>query len=107
MNGKERRSTRRNSEFANLPEVTEADRAALASPVGHDDDAGVLTPHGSFEDEEVRSHDVSAQPQSEVTDPHLPGDDQDSEDGLTETEEAVREAAEEDRANGRRKPLRF
>ncbi len=107
MNGKDRDGSRRRSEFTNLPEVAEADRAALTSPVGHDDDAGVLAPDGSLVDEEVRRVDVTAQPLSEVTDARVAGSGQDNEDGLDETEEAVRDAAEDDLASGRRKPLRF
>src|SRR5215218_4480403 len=106
MNGKERRANRAGSEFANLPEVTEADRPVLASPVGHEDDAGVLAPHGSLFEEEVRSIDVSAQPAREVTDEHMAGSGEENEDGLDELEEAVRGAAEDDLASGRRKPLR-
>jgi hypothetical protein len=107
MNGKERRSGRDRSEFANLPEVVQADQAALASPVGHEDDHGVLTPHGTLVDEEVRSIDVSAQPLSEITDEHMAGSGQENEDGLDELEASLRDAAEGDPASGLRRPLRF
>lgn len=81
--------------FANEGEVAKADEALLESATGRSperDPADVLpnTPRA----EGAVDLDVSARPLSEVTSHIGPGNDEETVDGLSETEEALRRAAE-------------
>lgn len=86
---------RKHSRFANEGEVIPADEPALDGPTGRQGGAEDVTEEGP--DEEL-SVDVGAQPMSEITARR-----EETEDGLDDTEEAVRREAE-DRPLGRPSP---
>ena len=80
------------SEFANEADVTRSDRALLETPAGTsaEQEPGEET----LVDAEVR--DIStARPASDVTDVRDAGTDDETPDGLTATEESLRQAAED------------
>jgi hypothetical protein len=82
------------SEFANEGEVNEADGAALLSPTGREDHLG-LTESGRIAASEIKKP-VGARPRSEVTGRHDAGSGaNETADGLTSLEEALRQAAED------------
>jgi len=93
---KSRARKRQSGRYANKAEVASRDRPLLETPAGRSDDAG-LDAHGNptIADAEVHRGDVGAVPRSEVTGAHEPGTGDETIDGLDETEEAVRIAAED------------
>lgn len=89
--------------YANEAEVAPADRAVLETPGGRADNAGVDRGSSGIFEAEVASIPVGARPMSEITAHHDAGSANETIDGLDETEEAVRAAAE-DIPPGRRRP---
>lgn len=83
------------TDFANEGEVSDADRAALASPMGREEgrEDDEDNPLSDFE-EEVREQQALASPMSEVSDAPRLGSPYDDEDGLDDVERALRDAAE-------------
>ncbi|MEA2951113.1 MAG: hypothetical protein QOJ96_633 [Alphaproteobacteria bacterium] len=89
------------TEFANTPEVSDADAAALPSATGREEGLAEDETLSDFE-AEVLSHEGGGRPMSEVTANPDPGRPEETEDGLDEVEEALRRAAE-DPVSGREK----
>jgi hypothetical protein len=90
---------RKRSEFANEGEASTADRALLETPGGEDlardeAEAALL---------EQDAGEAPATPRSDITDFRDPGTDNDTPDGLTQDEEAIRRGAEEI-PSGRKQP---
>jgi len=80
---------------AELREVSSRDAPLLETPAGRADDDGASDPTSPANDE-IHRQDVGATPRSAVTDRHEPGmGAEENEDGLTDSEEAVRHAAED------------
>jgi hypothetical protein len=81
--------------YAELREVSSRDASLLETPAGRADDNGASDPTSPANDE-IRRPDVRATPRSAVTDHHEPGTGaEENEDGLSDTEEAIRRAAED------------
>ncbi|MCK1353480.1 hypothetical protein IVB56_20910 [Bradyrhizobium sp. CW7] len=82
------------SEFANTAQVRGSDRVLLPGISGREDDLGADPASSSAADVDQP---IGARPRSEVTGQHQPGMGADETvDGLSETEEAVRAAAEDE-----------
>jgi hypothetical protein len=77
---------------AGSSEINEGDRTLLDTAQGRENDQGV--DRSSLAMHDGRRRDVGAQPRSEVTAYHLSGEEE-TPDGLDETEESVRAAAED------------
>jgi hypothetical protein len=94
MDRKERPAPARPSRFANEGEVADRDVPALDGPAGREDDHGDIA-EGAFKD---ATDDVStARPRGDVTGRHDPGSGaNETDDGLSDTEEAVRREAEDE-----------
>lgn len=80
--------------YANEPEIADRDRPLLETPTGRNDDRG-LSSRGNAMDADVRNVPIGAQPRSEITGRRGPGSDEETDAGLSPTEEAVRRAAED------------
>lgn len=91
-------NVRGESQYANEADMSEAEAVLLDTPQGHEDGASLDRPN--LLDGEIRDIDVNAVPLSEITGTVEAGGDPETIDGLDETEEAVRSAAE-DRPLGR------
>jgi len=87
----ERRKKR--SDFANEPEVSERDAPLLVTPQGREPGAHNAVP--SVADEEIAAKTPGVVPRSEVTGPVDQGGDEETDDGLNASAEAVRRAAED------------
>ena len=88
------------SEFANQGEITRTDPAEFDSPTGREDHMGLAETRPIVGSEINKP--IGAQPRSEVTGRHDEGSGaNETKDGLTNTEEALRRAAE-DTPSGRR-----
>jgi hypothetical protein len=82
------------SQYANTAQVKESDRALLPGITGREDDLGVDP--GSLAAVDVNQP-IGAQPRSAVTRQHQPGmGANETVDGLSGTEEAIRAAAEDE-----------
>lgn len=93
------KQTTRPSDFANEAEVNAADRALLETPAGESLDRDPA-------EETLLQRDAGEAPalaRSEITDFRDPGTDNETADGLTQTEESLRRGAEEVPI-GRRQP---
>jgi hypothetical protein len=90
------------TEFANEREVSDADSPALASPTGREEGLAEDETLSDFESE-VLSHEGGGRPRSETTGGPQGGTPGETEDGLDEVADALREAAEE--PAGRREKL--
>lgn len=86
-----RKQNAKHSAFANEAEVNAADRALLEAPAGEITDKDPA--EESLLDKEAGQ--APALPRSEVTDFRDPGTDNETCDGLTQTEESLRRGAEE------------
>jgi hypothetical protein len=94
MDRQEKPAPKIKSEFANLGEVDPTDAAALDSPTGREDHLG-LAEARRVAGSEIKKP-IGAQPRSEVTGRHDAGSGaNETVDGLTSTEEALRRAAED------------
>lgn len=82
----------RHGHYANQRDAAAADEPLLETPTGREDGAMLDRPNPV--EGEARSVDVEAQPASEITGKPDPGTTRETPDGLDETEEAVRRAAE-------------
>ncbi|MDQ2082532.1 hypothetical protein RA307_20285 [Xanthobacteraceae bacterium Astr-EGSB] len=81
--------------YAELREVSPRDAPFLETPAGRADDDGASDPTSPASDE-IHRQDVGATPRSTVTGRHQPGmGGEETEDGLSGSEEAVRHAAED------------
>lgn len=85
---------RRESHFADTGDVAAADAALLDTPFGHEDGA-MLEGGGNPVEGEARAIPIDAMPMSEITGLPDPGTTRETIDGLDETEEATRRAAED------------
>ena len=81
------------SHYANEAQVTSTDRPILETELGHED--GAMLDRPNEVEGEARDIDINATPMSEITGAPDPGTTQETIDGLDETEEAVRHAAED------------
>jgi hypothetical protein len=81
------------SEFANQGEVSFKDQALLETPQGRQ--PGAHNENPSVADEEIAEKSVGARPQSDATAFHDPSGDEETDDGLNETDEALRQAVED------------
>jgi hypothetical protein len=89
----------RQSEFANQGEVNERQAAELDSPTGRQDHHG-LTESGATAASEIKKP-IGARPRSEVTGRHDAGSQaNETADGLSALEEALRHAAEDTPSGG-------
>jgi hypothetical protein len=89
----------RQSEFANQGEVNQRQAAELASPTGREDHLG-LTESGATAASEINKP-IGARPRSEVTGRHDAGSQaNETVDGLSALEEALRHAAEDTPTGG-------
>jgi hypothetical protein len=81
--------------YANTAAVSKTDAALLETPTGREDDRGAAD-HGRLNNDELQRLDVGAVPMSTVTARRQPGTGADeTEDGLSDNEEALRRAAED------------
>lgn len=78
--------------------IEPSDAAVFETPFGREDDHGTITATPAAE--EIEDIDVSARPASEITGAPDPGTTRETVDGLDETEEAVRQAAEDEISGG-------
>jgi len=85
---------KRRSSFANEPEVSERDAPLLVTPQGREPGTHNAVP--SVADEEIAAKTPGAVPRSEVTAPTDQGGDEETDDGLNATNEAIRRAAEDE-----------
>lgn len=85
---------RRESRFADSGEVDREDEVLLDTPFGHEDGA-MLEGGANAVEGEARSIPIDAVPMSEMTGLPDPGTTRETIDGLDETEEATRRAAED------------
>lgn len=85
---------RRSSHFADTGSIDAADEPLFDTPQGHEDGA-MLEGGGNPVEAEARAIPIDAQPMSEVTGDPDPGTTRETIDGLDETEEATRRAAED------------
>jgi hypothetical protein len=100
MDRQEKPKTQIKSEFANLGEVSPSDAATLVSPTGREDHLG-LAEARRVAGSEINKP-IGAQPRSQVTGRHDAGSGaNETIDGLTSTEEALRRAAEDSPSGAR------
>jgi hypothetical protein len=94
MDRDEMAEKRARSGFANTADVNDADAALLTGVTGREDNLGADPASESQLDIEQP---IGAQPRSQITAYHDPGTGaQETEDGLSETEESLRRAAEDE-----------
>lgn len=74
------------------------DAAVFETPFGRQDDRGTIT--ATLAADEIADVDISARPVGEMTGAPGPGTTRETVDGLDETEEAVRYAAEDETSGG-------
>jgi hypothetical protein len=89
-------------QYANNPDVIGSDRPVLPSETGREEGLAEDETMSDFE-AEVSSHPPGGRPRSDVTGRAEPGSTNETVDGLDETEDAVRRAAEELPAARRRR----
>ena len=98
----ERRPTPMREQYANNPDVIGSDRPLLPSETGREEGLAEDETMSDFE-AEVSSHPLGGRPRSDITGDLEPGSTNETVDGLDETEDAVRRAAEERPAAQRRR----
>jgi hypothetical protein len=84
---------KRKSEFANKGEVSLPDQPLLETPQGRE--PGTHNEAPSVADEEIAEKSVGSRPQSDATAFHDPSGDEETDDGLNESDEALRRSAED------------
>lgn len=94
-------NVRRRSHYANERQVISTDEPILETEFGHEDGAMLDRPNDI--EGAARKEGIDAQPMSEVTDHPDPGTTEETIDGLDETAEATRQAAEDRPTRGRRR----
>lgn len=89
-----RRNREAGRDYASEPQVAPQDRPLLETPAGRDNDQGAAD-RGKIVNNDMQRKDVGAKPRADVTGQHFGSGDDETVDGLNESDEAMRRAAED------------